>query len=138
MRSQILRHALGQLGLVFFLSAALLSCSSNEVIVDKPAPADVQADPVPPNPAYQRLMELFQSQNYEGVGMQFESDETLDLLYKVFSDQKTWNREIALVYTGLQMSYDNRHKSLTVGGTTSVTAILGYIQKHIPLKNSPK
>jgi hypothetical protein len=82
------------------------------------------------------INEKLKSLGYEALGLQFESDETLLLLGKVFDSPVSHNRQIRIVYTGLEMSYDIGHQSLTIGGRKDLKSILNYIQKNIPSRSS--
>lgn len=86
------------------------------------------------DPTYAQLMQLLSSLGYEGVGLQFESRERLNLLIQVFSNPKAAHRNLRLVYTGTQWSYDLKHQSLTVGEGKDANQILTYIEKNIKLK----
>ena len=86
-------------------------------------------------PAFEKLTQQLKDLGYEGVGLQYESEPTLALSSKVFSDSRAAGRQIKLVYTGLQMAYDSRHQSFTIGGTASAEAILSFIQKKIPARS---
>jgi hypothetical protein len=102
-------------------------------------PSGQQADDSPPAPqdaAAGKLAECLQKNGYQGVGLRYESVATIDLLSKVFADSRTAGRQINLVYTGMGMSYDPAYKSLTVGGTSDAEAVIGFIDKNIPLKPS--
>jgi hypothetical protein len=81
-----------------------------------------------------QLNEKLQSLGYEALGLQFESDETLLLLGKVFDSPVSHNKQVRIIYTGLEMSYDSKHQSLTIGGRKDLKSILSYIQKNIPNK----
>lgn len=87
------------------------------------------------SPAFEKLTQQLKDLGYEGVGLQYESAATLALLSEVFSDSRAAGRQIKLVYTGLQMAYDSRHQSFTIGGTASAEAILGFVQKKIPARS---
>jgi len=82
------------------------------------------------------INEKLKSLGYEALGLQFESDETLLLLGTVFDSPVSHNRQIRIVYTGLEMSYDIGHQSLTIGGRKDLKSILNYIQKNIPSRSS--
>lgn len=88
------------------------------------------------NPRYEKLVHLLHSLGYEPVGMQFETDANLDLLYQIFSNSVAQQRKIKLVYTGLQMAYDKIAESLTVGGTTNIANILAYIQRNVAVNKA--
>ncbi|MBI4403719.1 MAG: hypothetical protein HY537_06145, partial [Deltaproteobacteria bacterium] len=82
-----------------------------------------------------RLLEVLKQAQYEGIGLEFESDGTLELLNHVFSDPRALNRKLKLIYTGLHLAYDGAYESFTVGGSSDPQAILTYIQKNIPCRN---
>ena len=86
------------------------------------------------SPTFIRLQEALQKQGYEGVGLTYETEESLALLYRIFSDPRSENRQIRLVYTGLQMAYDKQHESLTIGQNLALEAIVTFIVKNIPLR----
>ena len=87
------------------------------------------------NPAAQKARQLLEESGYSGVGLEYENDNTLQFLTQIFSDARTRNRQIKLVYTGLNLSYDSRYQSLTVGGTRNADAVIAYIIKNIPLRS---
>ncbi len=93
--------------------------------------AETPAAPAP-SPTLEKLLLLLKSHGYDGIGLEYESEATLELLQRVFSDPKATKRRIKLIYTGLAMSYDALHYSLTIGGSTDVNAILAFIQKNVP------
>lgn len=106
-----------------------VSCASNVFV-----PLNDPANTVPPeerivSPNFQKLVALLKGLGYDGVGLQYESVETQNLLYTVFMDPKTHDREIQLVYTGAALSYDPRYKSLTIGGSRELPALINFIQK---------
>ena len=120
----------------------VVSCATpsgrKDLSVLEPVQPDQTVQEEAPRPAYARLSTLLISLGYEPVGMQFESDANLDLLYEVFSSTVAHQRKLKLIYTGLQMSYDAEAESITIGGLTKVTAILNYIQRNVPIqKNVP-
>lgn len=80
------------------------------------------------------LLATLKGLGYDGVGLEYESDSTLDFLNKLFQSPRVANRKIKLTYTGLALSYDAKHESLTVGGTTDVEYILKYIEKTVPVR----
>ena len=120
-----------------FLSALcvlFVSCASQIFV-----PLNDPANSVPPeerlvSPNFQKLSALLKSLGYDGVGLQYEAVETQNLLYSLFSDPSTHNREIQLIYTGAALAYDPRYKSLTVGGTKELPALINYIQKNVPAR----
>lgn len=99
----------------------------------QPNPVAATSEPVI-SPSLQKLTDRLSALGYEPVGMAYESDATLDLLFKVFSDPLVQNRRIRLVYTGLQLAYDARAESLTIGGTSDAMKILAFIKKSVPVK----
>ncbi len=86
------------------------------------------------DPTYAQLMQLLSSLGYEGVGLQFESQDRLNLLIQVFSNPKAAYRNLRLVYTGTQWNYDLKHQSLTVGEGKDAAQVVQFIEKHIKLK----
>ncbi len=130
---------------IFLFILVLAGCSSQPISAP---PSDVlepvAETPTKPetsgsvDPGYKRLIQLLQSLGYEGVGLQYESPATLDLLYRVFSDSRASNRQLKLVYTGINLSYDSRYMSLTVGGSSDLNVILAFIQKNVPAKSGKK
>lgn len=124
------------IGVLVFLSGCSSTPpdgSSSEILEPVKENGAVAPDPAP-STNFLRLQELLIKLGYEGVGLAFESDESLQLLTTVFSDPRVANRQIRLVYTGLQMVYDAKYQSLTIGGTTQSSAIIDFIQKDIPLR----
>lgn len=135
------------IGLSFCLFLGFLGCvtasgpdgkSASGVASDVLTPVDApQPTPVPekterpPSPAYEKLRRLLESQGYTGVGLQYESNASLELLYKVFSNPAAKNLKLKLVYTGLQMSFDPVQQSLTIGGAKDAKSILRFIRKNI-------
>jgi hypothetical protein len=120
-----------------FIGLVLISACASSPDINESSNSMLQN--VPPeerliSPNFTQLQEQLSSLGYEGVGLQFESLETQSLLMGVFSDLRTHRREIRLVYTGLSMSYDSRHKSLTVGGTSSQEAVIKFIVEKVPQK----
>jgi len=98
-------------------------------------PVDPAATETPSavSPGLAKLLDKLQSLGYEGIGLTYESDATLELLYTVFSDPLAMNRQVRAVYTGLANAYDAKAQSLTIGGASNEKAILAFIKK-IPLK----
>jgi hypothetical protein len=90
------------------------------------------------NPKFHEVMQLLQALGYEGLGLEYETEEVYDLLIRVFRDPLVANRQLRLVYTGLQMSYDKKHQSLTIGGLRDPIQVLVYIQKNVPLVPVPQ
>ncbi len=90
-----------------------------------------------PSPSLSQLLATLRGHGYDGVGLEFEGDTTLEFLNKVFQSPRAANRRIKLTYTGLALSYDPKHESLTVGGTSDLEAVLKYIEKHIPVRLPP-
>ena len=90
-----------------------------------------------PSPSLSQLLATLKIQGYDGVGLEFEGDTTLEFLNRVFQSPRAANRRIKLTYTGLALSYDPKHESLTVGGTSDLEAVLKYIEKHIPMRLPP-
>ena len=88
------------------------------------------------NPVLSRLTQKMQALGYEVIGLQFETNETLLLLESVFDSPVSQNRQIRIVYTGVTLSYDAKHRSLTIGGTQDTKAILKFIEKNVPLRAS--
>lgn len=84
------------------------------------------------DPEQIKLTQTLSKLGYEGVGLEFESKKTLNLLERVFEDERTWNRNLKRVYTGLYMNYDKKYQSLTVGGTSDPAQIVNFIAENIP------
>ncbi len=122
---------------IIMFSFLLLSCSSAEIaensetVLEQPDTADKA--PLPP-PVYEKLMKRLGELGYEGIGLQHESEEILSILLSVFTDKSLSNRQIKTIYTGIHMGFEPKHKSLTIGGTSSVETIREYIRKNVPLK----
>jgi hypothetical protein len=127
------------MGLVLMLAACSSTPSGGgsgvlEAVENEKKTEGAEAVAPPTNPTLEKLLALLKTRGYDGIGLEYEAEATLDLLHRVFTDPKTSNRKIKLVYTGLAMSYDALHQSLTVGGTNDINQILGFIQKHVPAK----
>lgn len=141
-----LRLKLGIVGLTVIM--AISGCSSESAPVEsKPKVSGVlgevggEENPAnsagtATNPLVTNLNEKLQGLGYEALGLQFESDETLLLIGKVFDSAISHDRQIKIIYTGLEMSYDAKHQSLTLGGTKTLSAILSFINKNIPKRNT--
>ncbi len=116
----------------------LFSCATNSGVLTQVSSQDEQnqtpAGESADSPAYLTLKQVLEKAGYQGVGLKYESAQTLTLLAKVFSDPRTENRLIQLVYTGAAMLYDSQYKSLTVGGLKDPNAIVSYILKNVPAK----
>ncbi len=85
------------------------------------------------DPALAKLKDLLSKLGYEGVGLEFESADTLALLQSVFSDKRTANKDIRFIYTGITMAYDAGGKALTIGGTRDVQSVITFISKKVPV-----
>ena len=121
----------------------ILACSSTPttaegsgVLEPEDAPETTPTTAPAQGPSYQSLMDGLTSLGYEGMGLQFESEQTLMMLEQVFSDPALAGRKIRLVYTGLEMSYDPQYESITVGGLTRPVDIVNYVKKKIPLRDA--
>ena len=88
------------------------------------------------NPLVIHISAKLQSLGYEALGLQFETDGTLLLLGKIFDSPVSHERQIRIIYTGLAMSYDSKHQSLTIGESKDLGSILIFIDKNIPKRNS--
>lgn len=113
-----------------------MSCSSQSDVL---SPVDNPAQNLPPeetlnSPTFQKLSTTLKGLGYEGVGLQYESSKTQELIATVFADPKTHQREIQLIYTGLALSYDPRYKSLTIGAGVEASGIIQFITKNIPAR----
>ena len=126
-------------GLAIILSVCipfLFSCASNSNVlaqVNNAGETQAQGESID-SPAESVLEQELQKLGYQGVGLKYETAQTIDLLAKVFADPAVANRQIALVYTGLAMSYDTSYKSLTVGGLKDVPSIVAFIKRNVPVK----
>ncbi len=89
------------------------------------------------SPLLSALLERLKVLGYDGVGLEFESENTLEFLGRIFQSPRAANRKIKLMYTGMALSFDPKHNSLTIGGTTDVEAVLKYIEKQVPPKPVP-
>ena len=129
------------LSLLFFI----LQCSSQipnsneskpsgalEEVKKESEPFSETQGAAPDNPLLVNINERLQSLGYEGLGLQFETDETLLLLGRIFDSPMSQNRQIKILYTGLAMSYDPKHRSLTIGGGKDLKVILDFMDKNIP------
>lgn len=99
-------------------------------------PGGIPSSGTSENPLVANISEKLRSLGYEALGLQFENDETLLLLGNVFDSSISRDRQIKIIYTGLSMSYDSKHQSLTIGGTKNLTSILNFIDKNIPKRDS--
>lgn len=93
------------------------------------------ASGAPDNPLLRNITDKLQSLGYEALGLQFENDETLLFLGSIFDSPITHDRQIRIIYTGLELSYDSKHKSLTIGGAKNLASILNFIEKNIPKRD---
>lgn len=84
------------------------------------------------NPAYQELVAQLARLGYQGVGLEYESNASLQLLKSIFSDPRAANRRVRQVYTGLNLAYDAKYSSLTIGGSADAGVILDFIDKKVP------
>lgn len=116
-------------------SLSLIGCASEGMnSVREPSGLESYDSPAPQDGPGAKLTEILKANGYQGAGLRYESPKTIDTLIQVFSDSRTAGRQIAVVYTGIGMSYDENYKSLTVGGTADVETMVNFIDKHIPLK----
>jgi len=93
------------------------------------------ASGAPDNPLLRNITDKLQGLGYEALGLQFENDETLLFLGSIFDSPITHDRQIRIIYTGLELSYDSKHKSLTIGGAKNLASILNFIEKNIPKRD---
>lgn len=121
---------------VIILSCLLTSCASNETTSSVLEPVDEKTETSEPAkaPSFEKLNAQLTQLGYQGVGLDYESEETLSFLLQVFQDPKVAGRNIRLVYTGLKMAYDAEQSSLTVGGVTQVSMAVDFISKKVPKK----
>lgn len=98
---------------------------------DAAPPAAVEAPPPAPKPA-DRLLEKLRALGYKGLGMEFEDPSTLTFLEKVFDTPEAKSLDVKHVYTGMRMEYDGVQKSLTLGGTRDIKAVLNFLKKKVP------
>lgn len=126
-----------RLGILSVFCAVLASCASKSVLEEVKqetgAPTTAPTE-LTVSANYQKLKAMLDAEGYSGVGLEYESEATLTFLIQVFSDPRTKNRQIKLLYTGLNLTYDPRYQSLTIGGTRVVETILAYIQKNVPAR----
>ncbi len=101
------------------------------------APAASYLEAPKQSPSLTQLLATLKTQGYDGVGLEFESDSTLEFLNRVFQSPRAANRKLKLMYTGLALSYDPKHESLTVGGTIDAETVLKYIDKYVPVRPPP-
>ena len=128
--------------LLWILGFAGCASSPNSVSsVLEPAPVEPEAtqsaaDALPAPPAAPRpgdqLVEQLRKLGYQGLGLEFEDPKTIELLEKVFAAPDAQGRDIKLVYTGMRLQYDAAQKSITIGGTKDLKAILTFIKKKVP------
>ncbi len=122
-------------GLALLVTAGLIAhCSSAPSGMDAVNSAIALSEGPTASAALTSLLTTLKELGYDGVGLEYESDTTLDFLSKIFQNPRAAKRKIKLTYTGLALSYDPKHESLTVGGTTDVESILKYIEKNIPVR----
>src|SRR5271167_573258 len=57
------------------------------------AKAAAETPPPPSNPTLEKLLALLKTKGYDGIGLEYENQPTLELLTRVFSDAKTSNRK---------------------------------------------
>lgn len=136
------RNTLCKIVGIFIFFSYMLSCSSTQPDnsgdilepIDETAQLDTQQDASSGKPAYDAFVSLLESIGYRAVGMQFESEESLNFLSSVFSRDEVRGRAIDLIYTGLRMSYDEQHRSLTIGGTNNLEEVLTFIKANVPVQ----
>jgi len=123
-----------------FLLVFQVACSSSSSVL-KPAgesdilePADTSSKETLslPSPQLEKVLQLLASLGYQGIGLEYEDEATLNFLEAVFSSPKVRNRKISLVYTGMQYSYDKEQQSLTLGEEEKVPKALKFIEKNVP------
>ena len=117
----------------------LVSCTEKEVlepVVDSGEIVNVSEEAAQ-NPRFRKLNDTLKERGYEGVGLAYENDATLDLYYRIFSDLRTANRQISVFYSGVAMAYDAKNRSLTVAGNVSAEMAIAFISKNVPLKTPP-
>jgi hypothetical protein len=123
---------------ILAISLVLFGCASSEVDVPPPSqvlePIPDQETPIeaPVHPLLGQLNSKLSALGYEGVGMEVETGEVIELLIKVFSDPSVANRKIKMVYTGAANDYDPVHESLTLGGSRDAKTLIGFIKKKVP------
>lgn len=128
---------------VFILSVGLLllvSCAQKELLepLSDNAPTVNVTEEANTNPNFRKLVDLLKERGYEGVGLPYESDSTLNFFYQVFSDARTANRQMTVFYSGLAMAYDGKNRSLTIGGANNPETAIRFIAKNVPLKAPSK
>lgn len=129
---ELLRCAKGLFPL-FFLTFFLLGGCASAPSGDDAVTSALDATEGPkPSAALNTLLATLKKWGYDGVGLEYESDSTLDFLNRIFQNPRMGNRKIKLTYTGLALSYDPKHESLTIGGTSDVETVLKYAEKTIP------
>lgn len=127
-----LRVALAGLLLVGCASSPDSPSSVLEPVTEaSPVAAPVVEPPAPPKP-HDRLVEQLKALGYEGFGLEFEDPSTIAFLEKVFASPQTHNLNLKHVYTGMRMQYDPVQKSLTIGGTKSLSVVLAFLKKKVP------
>lgn len=110
----------------------VISCAS-EVL--SPTEGGVQTlEQLKETPSFLKLKEVLSPLGYEGIGFQYENDETLEYLCQVFKDPRTAHRQIKVIYTGLAFSYDARYQSLTIGSEHNFEKTIQAIVKDVPLR----
>ncbi len=130
--------------LVFFLPLFFLfGCTSSSPTIDAPSPVleAVEAEPeetpieTPVSAFLAKLEDRLATLGYEGVGLELETDATLELLFKVFSNPVVAGRKIQSVYTGAANDYDASNGSLTLGGTRNPKDMIAFIKKKVPTQS---
>lgn len=127
------------IGVILVLQAA---CSSSPTVPNPVSesdilePADAPSSEIValPSPQLEKVLQLLTSLGYQGIGLEYEDEATLKFLEAVFSSPKVRNRKIALVYTGMQYSYDKEQQSLTLGEDEKVAKALRFIEKNVPIR----
>lgn len=141
----------------WFFGALVMGCASSEKVLDPvptdPKPAPISGDsPIVPysevgdeapagsgliSPKVVELSSRLAQLGYEGVGLEFEAESTIDRLLEVFANPTVERRQIRLVYTGVAHAYDPEHQSLTLAGPDAQSA-LAFIRSQVPQSGATK
>lgn len=133
MRVETRKYLLTALSLFFWGGCASSPDSPSSVLepVTETESAPPAEETLVPKPS-ERLLEQLRALGYQGLGLEYEDPSTIALLEKVFAAPEAQGLDLRLVYTGMRMQYDATQKSVTIGGTNSVAAILAFLKKSVP------
>lgn len=128
----------------FVLLFAVVGCASSPNEVSPPSqvlepmsseePAQIES---PSSPLAEKLNLKLQELGYEGVGMDVETPEALEVLLSVFNQPAAARRKIRQVYTGAANEYDPEPQSVTLSVASGSKSILLFLKKKVPLRKKP-